>query len=254
MEQDATFNDQTLVQLSENNWSQISELAGKGIQSVRVLGLPDLVNHTLDKAIHVLLSMRENIPDHDQELTRLDNAIIPLIKIQRSMTSVGGPYDMIQTTTLQRDQQMLMDINQDNLYNNLPDWFGVPYLGDADACDVTWPVSGILYGTANRPMVCLPVQLRNCQPKNVFFLVDTGAPITELSPDAFRHLGSCESIPSGAYAKVAGFPRTKVHLTKAYAAGGNHEDIPVLGADFLSKNRCTLTIDYFQETVTIHLR
>lgn len=248
------FGAQTLVQLSDSDCPLISDLAEKGILALTRLGLQDVVRVSLDEAMDVLLRGRETVPDHSPELSRFDNAILPLMKIQRNMTSVGGPYDIIQhtpATEQSRDQQLLLDVNQDHLYNNLPDLFGVPYLGDVEMVNVSWPVSGILYGTGYRPMVCLPVQLRNNPPKNVFFLVDTGAPITELSPEAFQRLGALENIPSVGYATVAGIARTKVHLTKAFAAGGNHEDIPVLGADFMIKNRCTLSVDYVGEQVTI---
>ena len=122
------------------------------------------------------------------------------------------------------------------------------HLSDA-AGPVPWPLRGWLYGPCKRPLVALPTAIGKHSFKNVIFLVDTGAPITELSPHAFEALlgGVAESIPTSTAAKLNG-QRHQVYLC---APAGNHPDIPVLGADAMAALGLELRVNYVTGAVTL---
>ncbi|GIL92452.1 hypothetical protein Vretimale_6436 [Volvox reticuliferus] len=190
------------------------------------------------ESLRLLTSQRSAMPDKDPLLSYLDAAIIPLVEIQRWMYG-GGPYD-------------ITSLKEANLYAEVSDLLGKRYLSEADNIGVQQEVEGILWGPARRPLVCLPVQLHSGKPINVFLLVDTVAPVTQLSPSVFNALGS-DSIPSAAIVNLAGFRHTHVLLCDQ-GEHSNHKDIPILGADFLTENRCLLEVDYLLKTVRIRFQ
>jgi hypothetical protein len=160
------------------------------------------------------------------------------------MMFVGGPYGI----SHDRPAAPLQDLTEDNLFREAFDLLGVKHLSNADGT-VPWPVKGILYGPCLRPLIALPTAIGNRTHKNVVYLVDTGAPITELSPKTFEALCAPESlsIPSAAYASING-TRQQVFLCDP---SGNHADLPVLGADTMRAQHMKLCIDYEAGTVTL---
>jgi len=116
------------------------------------------------------------------------------------------------------------------------------HLSDAAGGPATWPVSGILYGPCKRPLVCLPTALGAGAFKNVIYLVDPGAPTTELSPHVFGALGA-GAAPAAALANING--------ARSHARLNTQDDTPVLGADYMSNLHLTLHLDYKSNTVTL---
>ncbi|PNH06175.1 Tubulin epsilon chain [Tetrabaena socialis] len=107
---------------------------------------------------------------------------------------------------------------------------------------------GILWGPGHWPLVCLLAQWRAGKTINVFPLVDTGTPVTELSQRVFSALG-CEDIHAATtISSLGGYSPTQVRL-RDQGEHSNHRHIPILGADFLAKNRRVLEVDDGQETV-----
>ncbi|KAG2443587.1 hypothetical protein HXX76_001938 [Chlamydomonas incerta] len=95
----------------------------------------------------------------------------------------------------------------------------------------------------------MPARIRDGKIVNVFLLVATGAPVTEFSPSVFTALG-CDNFTAAAMVNLGGYPHTQVRL-RDQGEHSNHRDIPILGADFMKRNRCLLEVDYANETVTI---
>eukprot|EP00798_Chlamydomonas_sp_ICE-L_P020469 gene20469-27258_t len=191
-----------------------------------------------------LVEQRREVSDHDPELSRLDGMIISLMTITRKMFS-AGPYDIIHGSPPSSPEapegSMLQDLKEINLWEEASGLLEVEYLSTAVPVVVggEWPVHGVLYGPCKRPLVCLPTQLRpNLPCINVFYLVDTGAPTCELSPAAFSALGADAGPPRATRATINGV-HCHVHLC---AQDGNHPDIPVLGADFLTMMGAVLTV------------
>ena len=137
-----------------------------------------------------------------------------------------------------------------NLTKELSAFLEVEYLSEAKQ-DSIWPVEGVLYG--RRPIVCLPTKLRNelrseLRNKNIFYLVDTVSPITELSPRAFMELGfGSDSPPAGARACING----SECLVQLCDPTGDHPDIPLLGSDYMTQEGIILTVNYKTQTVTL---
>lgn len=119
-----------------------------------------------------------------------------------------------------------------------------PLLGCSRACSVA--CARHIVGPCKRPLVCLPTAVGTRSFKNIIYLVDTGAPITELSPHAFDALG-VEAVPVAAHTNLNG-QRCHVRLC---AQNGNHPDIPVLGADYMSTLQLLLLVNYKANTVTL---
>lgn len=143
---------------------------------------------------------------------------------------------------------LLQDLTHANLISEASDLLGIKHLSDAQGT-VQFPVPGILYGPCSRPLVCLPTAIGSRPPKNIIYLVGTGAPITDLSPHAFVALGATEAVPSAAFATINGVR----HQVKLCEPRGNHPDIPVLGADAMTALGLELRINYGTREVALHL-
>jgi hypothetical protein len=76
---------------------------------------------------------------------------------------------------------------------------------------------------------------------SIMYLLNTRAPITELSPHALEALGA-ESTPTAAIVSING-QRAEARLC-VQGPSGNHADIPVLGADFMASVRASVQLDY----------
>eukprot|EP00798_Chlamydomonas_sp_ICE-L_P002315 gene2315-8605_t len=205
------------------------------------------------KLLDQLVERRSDVPDRDPELSRLDGMIIPLTTITRRMFS-AGPYNIVQdsppSSPEAQEGSMLQDLKELNLYQQASGLLDVKYLSATPAVEEggVWPVEGVLWGPCKRPLVCLPTQLRASMPcVNVIYLVDTGAPMCELSPTAFSALGS-DVVPPQATRGFINGVRCHVQLC---AQDGNHPDIPVLGADYLTSIGAVVSVDYRQGTISL---
>ena len=222
-----------LKQLLSSSDPQIARAAADAAQNAQ----PDMMDIPVQQLLHQLVEQRSEAPDHNPELSRLDGMIVPLTAITRRMFS-AGPYDILHDRSPPSSPEaqrgsMLRDLKELNLYGEASGLLEVEYLSKADPFveGGVWPVDGVLWGPCKRPLLCLPTQLRKSMPcKNVFYLVDTGAPMSELSPTAFSALGS-EAVPPRATRGVINGVSCHVQLC---AQDGNHPDIPVLGADYLT--------------------
>lgn len=144
----------------------------------------------------------------------------------------------------------MSDLNETLLFTEVSDLLGIPYLspfndGDYDLASI----NGVTYGLFSRPMVSLPVRIGNRETRNVHFLVDTGAPRTEIPISTFETLcGRSDGyVPLTFFAVVV---NRKFQLGLC-SSTGNHADVPVLGQDFLKEMKATLIVDYYDQTVKI---
>lgn len=227
----------------------IAGLAGSAVALLpaSMRGIP------IQEVLDTLMEQRAQLPDKHPDLTRLDSSIISILMIVRSLSNFdafsAGPYQLGLDDTRRTSmpgESMLQDLKEANLKLELSDLLEVQYLSTATEDGICWPLRGLLFGPCKRPIVCVPTRLRNKALKNVFYLVDTGAPKTELSPHAFLELGS-ESTPGAAHAVINGF-NCQVRLCDPT---GNHPDIPVLGADYMFTAGIILTINYKDQTFTL---
>jgi len=144
------------------------------------------------------------------------------------------------------DDGLLSDVNEALLFTRISDKFGLQYLSVAEIGDEFFPVDeerhGIVYGEHSRPMIALPCQHGDKPLRWVFFIVDTGAPTTEISPRAMDLLCNADSLPSCVNLKVAGI-KIEVMLCDQ-GPKANHKDVPVLGKNFYNAIGARLLVDY----------
>ena len=216
---------------------------------------PSMMQVSVPQLLDQLVQQRGEVPGKEApelSLSRLDAIIVP---VRRMFTA--GPYDIVHArspppvggSTL---ACTLQDLQESDLLEEASDLLHVKYLSEA-AQPVeggVWPVRGALYGVCQRPLVCLPTQLRPGTPcKNVIYLVDTGTPTSELSLSAFSALlGPGEAPPPRAARAVINGVHCKVQLC---APGGNHPDVPLLGADYLTLMGGVLQLNYKLSSVSL---
>eukprot|EP01088_Endostelium_zonatum_P011547 TRINITY_DN25692_c0_g1_i1.p1 TRINITY_DN25692_c0_g1~~TRINITY_DN25692_c0_g1_i1.p1 ORF type:complete len:244 (-),score=13.90 TRINITY_DN25692_c0_g1_i1:38-769(-) len=114
------------------------------------------------------------------------------------------------------------------------------YLSDASQNDSNQDkVPGILYGPFARPMVPL-ILARGDIKKHMIFLVDTGAPLTYLSAEAWRSFGLDPFKKS-----LAEFQINEKTVDLRVADDCSHySDINLLGADVMRRLHCQLIVTY----------
>jgi hypothetical protein len=134
------------------------------------------------------------------------------------------------------------------------DLLDIPYLGPSDGITnlaLIGRVEGILFGPAHRPIVSLPVQHGSGPAINVHFLVNPCASTTRLSPAVFKALGY-QHVPAAARVKLGGYENITVSLCDQ-TEHCEHKDVPVLGADFLSRTKCAVSVNYADGTMSISI-
>lgn len=104
----------------------------------------------------------------------------------------------------------------------------------------TWPVNGRVFGVGRRPLACLPCSYRGKQHINIIFIVDTGAPVTKVSPHAFQAMGLRGDVLGPVTINING---TEVDV-QLCELNSHYADIPILGADAMQAMALKLFIDY----------
>ena len=191
--------------------------------------------------------IKKRVDETDERDLRKTEALCYISMLERSLPMAGGPFD-IPTYAHPYEHSctpcFLSDLQHAHLQNEVSDLLEVNYLSGVDIPDsIPWPAEGVLFGSYKRPMVWLPVAIKRFKPRCVIFLVDTGAPRVELCPQVFEAFG-LENTPKATTATINGI-NCEVHLT---SKEGNHYDINVLGANYLSKLRASLVVDYAGDT------
>ena len=95
------------------------------------------------------------------------------------------------------DQQDMLftDITSEILHSNdskITIGRGKEYLSPAVSIQLPWPATGVIYGHNNRLMISMPCRRarsgRGYKVLNVFFLFDTGSPVSYLCKEAMQAL------------------------------------------------------------------
>eukprot|EP01039_Chlorochromonas_danica_P004138 gene4138-4541_t len=108
----------------------------------------------------------------------------------------------------------------------------------------TFPVHGIVFGLSL--CVFLPfVVSKRSKAINVNFLVDTACPYTYLRSETRAALGFQESISSGTNVLIHGTAIT------VYPSANNFEDVDLLGQDYFTSIRASMSINYPEKTVEV---
>ena len=211
--------------------------------------LPDLSSYSVLEAIIFLKDFRLKIDNKDPLLSVIDSILVPLMELDYHNPASAGPYDVNQNLNRTFDRDCLLsDLNEELLFSEVSDLLGIKYLSTfAGECNIT-VASGVTYGPFSRPMVSLPVRIGSGMIISVHFLVDTGAPRTEIPLAVFNaSLAQADHIPSTFFGLVA---NRKIALSIC-APSGNHVEVPILGEDFLTMTKATLSVDYADKTIKV---
>lgn len=140
---------------------------------------------------------------------------------------------------------LLTDIPPEELRVAIAHRLGVEYLSPAASFPGSFPVQGKLHGLNNRLMINLACRKEgsDSQPINVIFAIVTGSPVSYLSAEAMEALAGKPGCKVGRIIDVMIHSDTVIecHLSphdKHFAS------VNVLGMDFLSENKLSLSMDY----------
>jgi hypothetical protein len=140
---------------------------------------------------------------------------------------------------------LLTDITGQQLLN-IAYLLEVEYLSPATAFPGSFPAQGAILGLNNRLMINLVCRKRgNTDAINVIFLINTGSSVSYLSEKAMRALSGNRNTES----KVNQIMDVIVHsdcVTMFYLSPPDKHfaDVNVLGTDFLSHNKLSISINY----------
>jgi hypothetical protein len=128
---------------------------------------------------------------------------------------------------------------------------GNEYLCEAKSFPLEWPATGVVYGYNKRLMFSLPCRRRGPDPNNkvlnIFFLVDTGSPMSYLCLEAMKALigDPTRSVPAQLFVAVQNesfcMPFYMSPLGTKEVPGHFH-DANVLGMDFLQRAGLCMTV------------
>jgi len=216
------------------------------------IDIPDFRELSIGDAIRRLKNKRKLLPDHSPDFSKIDSILLLLLELEYHNPFEAGPYDINAVKRLfPQDNCLLSDINEELLFTKVSDLLEVKYLSN---CVVNWNweenAKGIVFGEFSRPMISFPVQIKNKAPIMVHFLIDTGAPNSEVPVNVFEALiGSTpEHIPSAFYGCIGGV-RLELGIC---SEAGNHVDIPLLGQDFFKEARVEIKVNYVTKIVEMN--
>ena len=216
------------------------------------IDIPDFQELSIGDAILRLKNKRNLLPEYSPDVSKFDSILVLLLELEYQNPFEAGPYDVNTVKRLfPQDNCLLSDINEVLLFSKVSDLLEVKYLSN---CIVDWNweenAKGIVFGEFYRPMISLPVHITNKAPVMVHFLIDTGAPNSEVPVNVYEALiGSTpEHIPSAFYGCIGGV-RLELGIC---SEAGNHVDIPLLGQDFLKEARVEIKVNYVTKIVEMN--
>ena len=156
------------------------------------------------------------------------------------------------------DQQDMLftDITSDILHSNnckITIGRGKEYLSPAVSIQLPWPAVGVIYGHNHRLMISMPCRRaqsgRGYKVLNVFFLCDTGSPVSYLCKEAMEALidrPEC-NLPEQLNVVIQNESNNAVvfHLSPLGTPEhpGKFHDVNVIGMDFLIINGLSMMVD-----------
>jgi predicted aspartyl protease len=229
--------------------------------------IPDISNLSIANAVRKLTDIRYSLPNKSPLLSKIDAVLIPLMTLEYHDPFQAGPYDISdnsasrniinELSSISINQNisncLLSDIDEKLLFSRVSDLLEVHYLSEFEGT-FNWSdgIRGCLYGAYRRPMVSIPVSTKAGKQYNVHFLVDTGAPSTEVPETVLiKLLGrEPENIPSAFFGKIGG-QRLELFVCSSTS---NHKDVPVLGQNFFAQVGAKVVVDYDTGIVEIFVK
>jgi hypothetical protein len=157
---------------------------------------------------------------------------------------------------------MLSDLNEPKLFGSVSRLLQIDYLSTYNRQHPSpftfkdWEegAKGIVWGPLHRSMLTIPVTYTNQAGEentiNVHFVANSGGPNTELSPTVLRILLGVSDdafTPDAIFVRIGGVRHGVIKCSPI----GNHEDVPLLGVDFMQKIRGRFVADFDTEEVAL---
>lgn len=221
---------------------------------------PNVVRQLFDSTIPVAMMTLNRLSDEcetREKFTKAKEILQFLAEKSTDSLPLSRPKHTVSTGRPRwssATDSLLSDINEALLFGRISDKFEISYLSVVEtenvACfEVDVTRAGLIYGEHARPMIALPCHCKGQPPRWVFFIVDTGAPSTELSPTAMDRVCNADTVPSCIDLYVGGV-KVEVMLCDQ-GPNGNHKDVPVLGKNFFLKAGCILNVNYLDLTCSV---
>ncbi|RPB15818.1 hypothetical protein P167DRAFT_602907 [Morchella conica CCBAS932] len=143
---------------------------------------------------------------------------------------------------------LITDVKHETLETTIAEELGIPYLSkatDADAKKAVQVGHGYIYGSKFRAIIPLVVSHRD-ECRWVFFIMDSGAPLTYLSAQASKLLGVMEDRATPV--KIGGYH----HLVQMSPDTSHFPDINLLGTDFCSAYNTNLWFDFQRRRMKLY--
>lgn len=214
-----------------------------------------LSNSTLSRCIHSVKTPYTGPPSYNMIARRFSpNNVNPCAyftrldqQMAKSRGEFVGVHDVGDITPTDYDV-LIRDIKDETLHSLISRECGIDYhskVPEAEANNVVQSGDGYLRGSGNRPIVLFAVSHKG-DARWVYFLLDTGAPITYLSIQTANLFGMNEANPSSV--TIGGH----IHSVSVSPENSQFRDINLLGGDFLKTHNVYLTVDYPQNRVKLY--
>ena len=165
----------------------------------------------------------------------------------------GMPIDSPIYIIPDKQDLLLTDVTDAELFGNVGELLGVQYLSESPRLIQSDMLKGIIFGQNKRLMISLLCKRKSSTNwVNIFFLVDTGSPHTYLAPSAMNRL-------SGANNNICKTLNTLIHSESVciechLSPQDKHfKDVNVLGMEAMSKLDFSIFhIDFNANEFSIH--
>ena len=145
---------------------------------------------------------------------------------------------------------LLTDVHGRDLRHDISNRLGVVYLSECENNQTARNVNGIIWGPHNRLFIPLKVSIGTERMRNVHMIVDTGSPQTYLCGDVFSSFNRLITNPRDAISININGSRINVLESPAQS---HFNDVNLLGSDYLQVVNGTLTIDYGNKILNLHV-
>jgi hypothetical protein len=145
------------------------------------------------------------------------------------------------------DDILLMDVKSSNLRGDISELFNIKYLSNATI--ELDEINGVLYGPSHRLIGPMTINF-NDKIKNIFVILDTGAPVTNISEEVLHEYKITVPKLNTKYVYL-NKRRVDARISPANSIYG---DLNILGTDFLYEHQAQLTADFTEGKFNVKFR
>ncbi|KAH0609470.1 uncharacterized protein H6S33_012956 [Morchella sextelata] len=232
--------------VATNMFRLLSRQAFKAVPRPRPRPGLCLSNGTTSRYVHSMQAPYDGLPSYDTIARRFSSSQVdPQVfftrKRQQEAQERGEFIDIHDIGIDPNDYDVLItDVKHETLETTVAEELGIPYLSkatEADAKEVVQVGNGYIYGRKFSAIIPFVVS-HGDESRWVFFIMDSGAPLTYLSAEASKILGVVEDRATPV--TIGGHPK-EVYMSPR---NSHFTDINLLGTDFCSAHNTNLWFDF----------